>query len=105
MSFSKFLESLEGRALLHGGLFDLHVNFQPAASAAPADYVADSGQIYGPRGNGYTYGWDASNTAAPRERNLTADQRYDTFIHTQAFGTRTWNVDVPNGLYTVHIVA
>jgi len=98
-------EVLEKRQLLHGGAFDLHVNFQPAASVVPADYVADSGQVYGVRGNGYTYGWDASNTAAPRERNTNPDQRYDTFIHTQAFGTRTWEVSVPNGLYTVHVVA
>ncbi len=99
------LESLEGRRLLHGGLFDLHVNFQPAGAVTPSDYVADTGAVYGARGNGYTYGWDASNTTATRERNVNADQRYDTFIHTQAFGTRTWEVQVPNGLYTVHVVA
>src|SRR5262245_46127413 len=104
MSIAMF-ESLEGRRLLHGGLFDLHVNFQPAGAVTPPDYLADTGAVYGARGNGYTYGWDASNTVATRERNVNADQRYDTFIHTQAFGTRTWEVDVPNGLYTVHVVA
>ena len=32
-------------------------------------------------------------------------RRYDTFIHTQAFGSRTWELSLPNGSYSVHIVA
>ena len=83
----RLFEALEKRQLLHGGAaFDLHVNFQPAGSPVPAGYVADTGATFGARGNGYTYGWDAANTVAPRDRNLLADQRYDTFNHTQVNG-------------------
>src|SRR3954462_6411626 len=99
------VESLEFRRLLHGGLFDLHVNFQPAAAAVPSGYLADGGSVYGNRGNGFTYGWDVSNTGAARERNTDADQRYDTFTHTQAYGVRTWEAAVPQGQYAVHLVA
>src|SRR5438552_16942420 len=105
MSIRWFVESLESRQLFHGGGLDLHVNFQPAASAVPSGYLADSGLAYGDRGNSFTYGWDASNTVATRDRNVLADQRYDTFTHTQAYGARTWNAAVPNAQYTVHVVA
>ena len=90
MSLSWF-ESLERRQLLHGGTFDVHVNFQPAASAVPSGYLADSGLVYGDRGNGFTYGWDAANTTSTRDRNVLADQRYDTFEYTGGpeFLTRT----------------
>src|SRR6266496_2739838 len=101
---ASLFESLEPRQLLHGVL-DLHVNFQPASSSIPSGYVADSGQTYGDRGNGWVYGWNALNTSATRDRNVNPDQRYDTFIHTQAFGTRTWELAVANGDYQVHVVA
>jgi N-acetylneuraminic acid mutarotase len=99
------VESLEMRQLLHAGHFHLDVNFQPAGSVVPAGYVADSGQAFGERGNGYSYGWDAANTSGVRERNKHADQRYDTLNHMQAYGARTWEVTVPNGQYQVHLVA
>lgn len=98
------IESLEGRRMLHGVL-DLHVNFQPAGAVVPGGYVADSGATYADRGNGWVYGWNASNTANARERNVNSDQRKDTFIHTQLGGNKTWELAVANGQYTVHIVA
>src|SRR4051812_13815738 len=101
----RFLESLEARQLFHGGAVDLYLKFQPAASGVPSGYLADSGKTYADRGNGFTYGWNLDNSPATRERNHNADQRYDTFIHTQAYGTRTWEVAVPNGQYVVHLVA
>src|SRR6185369_15779100 len=99
---SKMFEPLERRALLHGGAFDLHLNFQPSGAVVPAGYLADTGLVYADRGNGFTYGWDAANTVSTRERNALADQRYDTCTHTQAYGVRKWEAAVPNGQYTVH---
>ena len=99
--FAPMLEPLENRQLLS---VSVKVNFQPPSSAVPAGYVADGGAAFGNRGNGFTYGWDAPNTAY-RDRNATADQRYDTFNHTQAYGVRTWSLQVPNGTYTVRLVA
>ncbi len=85
----------------------ININFQPASATAPAGYLVDSGAVYGDRGNGYTYGWNADNSANTRDRNSanSLDQRYDTLIHTQSGGTFTWEIAVPNGTYSVHIVA
>ena len=98
------IEQLESRRLL---AFALSVNFQPAGASVPAGYVADTGATYANRGNGFSYGWNASASSATRDRNNSAspDQRYDTLVHTQLYGARTWEVAVPNGMYSVRIVA
>ena len=100
------LENLESRTLLHGGVgFEAHVDFQPAGALVPAGYVADTGAAFGDRGGGLAFGWNVTNTLA-RERNsaLAPDQRYDTL--TQMRGTaNVWEVAVPNGTYSVRIVA
>ena len=90
-AFSPVVESLERRTVLHAGHLHVNVNFQPAASAAPAGYVVDGGEAFAARPNGFSYGWDAANTGGARERNIHADQRYDTLNHTQAYGSRTWD--------------
>jgi hypothetical protein len=92
------LESLEARQHLS---VSVKVNFQPPAAPVPAGNVADGGATYGLRGNGYSYGWDSANTSY-RDRNRLTDQRYDTLIHMKA---RTWSLGVPNGTYTVRLVA
>jgi N-acetylneuraminic acid mutarotase len=99
------LEALEGRWLL-AAAFQVNVNFQPPRTSVPAGYVADTGAIFADRGNGFSYGWDVANTAY-RDRNsaLSPDQRYDTFTHTQLYGTRTWELAVPAGMYRVRVVA
>lgn len=85
--------------------FSLKVNFQPASSAVPSGYVADSGAVYGNRGNGHTYGWDASG-AQTRDRDSanSLDQRYDTLLMMHDGGPFAWELAVPNGSYTVHVV-
>jgi hypothetical protein len=96
-------EALEKRELMS---FSAHVNFQPAASSTPSGYVADTGKTYAGR-NGLTYGWDKDISADTRDKNSSKskDQRYDTFNHMQRNGSRTWNIAVPNGTYSVHIAA
>jgi N-acetylneuraminic acid mutarotase len=98
-----FAERLEPRRLM---AFAASINFQPAGAAVPAGYVADSGAVYGSRGNGLTFGWNVANTTATRDRNSAKapDQRYDTLTHTQLRGDRTWEIAVPNGPYRVRIV-
>jgi glucose/arabinose dehydrogenase len=87
----------------------IHVNFQPAAASVPAGYLADQGAVYGSRGNGQTYGWNADNSAQARDRNNASspDQRYDTFNHFQkaAVPDGVWELALPNGQYVVHIVS
>jgi VCBS repeat-containing protein len=86
--------------------FKANINFQPATAAVPAGYLVDSGLKYGAR-NGLTYGWTAANTKTIYDRNASnsPDQRYDTCITTQQGGTFTWEIAVPAGTYTVHLVA
>jgi N-acetylneuraminic acid mutarotase len=102
MSIAK-IESLEMRQLL---AFSAHINFQPGGSSVPGGYVVDSGKTYAGR-SGLTYGWDADNSANTRDRNASSspDQRYDTHILTQRNGNRKWEIRVPNGTYTVRLVA
>jgi hypothetical protein len=88
--------------------FSARVNFQPATAAVPAGYVADSGAVYGPRGNGFTYGWNAANAETrDRDSSLSADQRFDTLDHLQkpSNPNASWELAVPNGTYRVRIVA
>jgi hypothetical protein len=87
----------------------IRVNFQTSSAAVPAGYLKDAGLAYGDRGNGQTYGWNADNTAQMRDRNSPAspDQRYDTLAYMQrpANPDAVWEIAVPNGSYTVHLVA
>jgi hypothetical protein len=90
--------------------FQVRLNFQPARAEVPAGYLVDSGRMFGDRGNGYSYGWNARN-ATTRDRNAAEapDQRYDTLIHLQrpdvCNGACTWEIALPNGLYAVRLVA
>jgi len=90
-----------------GGPLNVKINFQLAGAETPAGYLPDSGAVFGDRGNGYHYGWNADNSAGARDRNSSRspDQRYDTLLHMQREGTFTWEIAVPNGLYTVRVVA
>ncbi|WP_028048298.1 DUF3466 family protein [Cellulomonas sp. URHD0024] len=84
------------------------INFQPSSAAVPPGYLADGGAVYADRGNGRTYGWNIDGSPNVRDRNSAAapDQRYDTLTHMQKSGGATrWELAVPNGTYTVHIVA
>src|SRR4051794_22211836 len=92
------VETLESRQLMHGGL-SASINFQPSNVAVPAGYVADTGAVYGLRGNGLTYGWNADNSANTRVRNSSTspDARYDTLDHMQKGGDFTWEMAVENG--------
>jgi hypothetical protein len=88
--------------------FQAFINFQPASSPVPPGYAVDSGLVYGNRGNGFTYGWNTSNTSFTRDRDSSRspDQRYDTLNHMQkSGGARLWEIAVPNGTYDVFVVA
>jgi hypothetical protein len=65
--------------------------------------------VFGDRGNGYNYGWNADNSANARDRNApnSPDQRYDTFIHMQkpSNPNSSWQIAAPNGSYTVRVLA
>jgi glucose/arabinose dehydrogenase len=89
--------------------FTARVDFQTSNSQGFAGYVADTGQVFGNRGNGFSYGWNASNSSTTRNRNASnsPDERYDTLIHLQKSpnSNARWEIAVPNGTYNVRLVA
>jgi PKD repeat protein len=89
--------------------FTAKINFQPTGAATPAGYLADTGSVFGARGNGVSFGWNATNAEQTRERNASnaPDQRYDTLTHLQkpANPNASWELQLPNGTYRVRLVA
>ncbi len=96
------------RAFLLTPSYAVNVNFGPAGSTVPTGYALDAGAAYGARTGGLSYGWNIDNAVNTRDRDSASspDQRYDTLIHMQRTGSATvWEIAVPNGRYTVHIVS
>ena len=105
------IELLERRRLL-SDTFAAHINFQPATATVPTGYVADSGAVFGDRGNGLSYGWNAPKPAQVLARKVhkqpsgTDAPRFDTFAVMHAKGRGSlWEISVPNGIYQVGITA
>lgn len=92
-----------------------NVNFANATNGTPANnpaptppgHVQDIGEVFGDRGNGFSYGWDRDITVDSRYRQNanSPDLRYDTFNHLQKGSDVTWEMVIPNGLYTVRVAA
>ncbi len=85
-----------------------NINFQTATAPVPAGYLADTGAPFALRAGGLSYGWNVDNAANARDRDssLSPDQRYDTLNHMQKPGGATvWELAIPNGSYSVHIVS
>jgi hypothetical protein len=64
----------------------LRINFQPGDVPVPAGYIADSGEVFGPRG-AWQFGWNKDNTRNLRDRSTnkpavkSPDVRYATFAY------------------------
>jgi N-acetylneuraminic acid mutarotase len=103
------VQLLEDRRLLTA--FAADINFQPARSAVPAGYLADTGAVYGDQGNGYSYGWVEAHKNVPvarhpRKPSDGVDDLYDTFAPMHPKGTGSeWQIAVPDGNYQLSITA
>ena len=75
--------------------------------AVPAGYMKDSGALFGDRGNGYMYGWSCDLEALGDYRDRDgAHTRESSLIipdRSQNCATETWNIELPNGDYSVVI--
>ena len=63
-----------------------------SGAAVPTRYAPDTGEVFGVRSNGWSYGWSSDHTDVARDRGVQADQRLDTLIHfhqDQKLGVRT----------------
>ncbi|MBN2183445.1 MAG: LamG domain-containing protein [Sedimentisphaerales bacterium] len=82
---------------------EVKINFQDSESRTPEGYLPDIGEIFGDRGNDYSYGWDQDIQNDARERNANTDQRYDTVVQMQEGDPRTWEIELPDGSYELFI--
>ncbi|UCD50054.1 MAG: hypothetical protein JSW27_21295, partial [Phycisphaerales bacterium] len=83
----------------------VYINFQQTTSETPEGYLGDGGEVFGDRGNGWTYGWDRDITGDARDRGSHDDQRYDTCNHLQKSSPpAVWEIEIENGLYNIFMV-
>lgn len=90
------------------GQSSVKINFQSRTQGSrevPEGYLPDYGDVFGDRGNGFSYGWTADKTGIARDRDRHPDQRYDTNNSLVLWsGTGSWEIALPNGTYDVYIV-
>ncbi len=81
------------------------INFQPPGEV-PAGYLPDFGEVFGDRGNGFSYGWtaDQSDETANRQSSSFADLRYDTMVYCFPASSEAWEIALENGVYDLFIV-
>jgi len=85
---------------------NIKINFELAGSpdGTPAGYLSDTGDAFGDRGNGQSYGWDQDNFQT-RNRNIDPDERYDSLNHMEnGNNDRYWEIALPAGRYDLFIV-
>ncbi len=79
---------------------EVRVNFGPANSTSPQDYILDDGTAYTvERG----YGWDGE--VFVEEWVVNADPRLNTMAWEWSWESSTWMYDLPNGNYKVSLEA
>lgn len=100
----------------------LKVDFGTSASPMPAGYLNDSGQSFGARSGGYTFGWVNPGTGDPQDMTLNGRLRYSTYttdpkmlslVQMQWTGAAAsgntnpgaWEVALPTGTYSVTVGA
>ncbi len=81
----------------------VNINFQPASSPIPQNYIADTGNPYGVQTNGYSYGWLNGANTNTRDRNTQNDAKTTTLNHLQKNQNRIWEIALPNGSYNLEI--
>ncbi|MBN2104723.1 carbohydrate binding domain-containing protein [bacterium] len=82
----------------------IRLNFQPAGVIPPEGYLADTGTAYSLQENGYFYGWLNGVNGETRLRDTHEDLRYATLNHMQKVNPRSWEIQVANGEYRIHLV-
>lgn len=83
------------------------VSFQQAAAVVPAGWLADSGATFGLKPSGFSYGWavnSAANILATPDASYQSALLGHCYARANSSGTNTWEFEVPNGFYYVHLV-
>ncbi len=89
----------------------IRINFQPSTAPVPPGWSADTGALYGLRGNGKTYGWLGTTALTNAvNRDWLGWGLYDTYAQpwaawaTAGSTPATWELLLPNGIYPVAII-
>ncbi|MFC1569660.1 arylsulfotransferase family protein [bacterium] len=82
----------------------IRINFQPDYVTPPNDYMMDVGAAYSTKSNGYSYGWLKGANERAQFRDTYEDVRYATFNYLKKTDPHIWEIEVPNGKYSVHLV-
>lgn len=81
------------------------INFQLPHPPAPRGWLADSGELFGDRGNGETYGWLEEPFAVRNRYNLVPPSPSFLYDSLAIMRGRSWAIEVPNGKYRVRLVS
>lgn len=97
------IETLESRQLLSASV-QATVHFQPQDAATEPGVLVDYGQPLGPQAGGMSYGWDRDMTRRAKSSKAPSDagETYPGFV---AANQAVWNLEVPNGSYSVSLIA
>ena len=88
----------------------VNISFQPASFPMQSGYKGDYGQVFGNRGNGYSYGWNVSHVG--RTFGYSALPGWEktwgaawSLIRLLPGSSTRWEIAVANGNYEVTILA
>jgi hypothetical protein len=95
-----------------------NISFCPTNVVPPDGFLVDTGDEFGPRSNGFTYGWNMDNRPFMRDRGegkykkdkptKAPDRRYQFLAYMDNDKMKSpsfWEMAVPHGTYRVRIVA
>ena len=90
-------------ALIH------RINFQQNASPVPAGFLADTGDVYGPKGGGLSYGWTTDVSSLIQSHTgiapgYTSAMLGDVYVQDNDI-ERSWEIAVPDGYYYAYVMA
>lgn len=88
----------------------VNVSFQPANFPLQTGFKGDFGQVFGARGNGYSYGWNVDHTArtfaySPIAGLETIYGAQWSLIRMLPGSSTSWEIALANGTYDVSILA
>lgn len=88
---------------------DVRINFTSTSGDPVPEFLSDTGLELGARSNGLTYGWNREDTlnGVDLDSPNSPDEIRDSFHRMKASKgpKHSWSILLPNGTYTVHIVA
>lgn len=85
------------------------INFQHSGSPLPAGFLADTGEAFGSRGGGFSYGWTTDVTGLMQSHTgvapgYSSSVLGDVYVQDNDL-ERSWEIAVPNGYYYAYVMA